>query len=631
MLPRDSFDALLRRGAAAIRIGSSGASVSITNHNGLVSIDMGPVRSVEGVEAGAALGRLNAYLGNSGFSDLGFDGLETYDAGTVVRMMTEDGATIVSTILEKDGSTLTARNALVQVVEGRKARLFEFDIATQGAMLERSEVLYEQLSLEWLGRLAWSEMPLKGRRRQPREIFVERYGEDALARVGAAIDAESDWATNAIITHIRGETDPTGMEAAAADAAARDAALEAWSNIAGEPPPSLSRPVREPGTRLNPLDDERAVEAVPDRGIWAASGQIDDHPWRAGLYFDEYGGRPVVRIELDREGRTEWSMFSLRVDLPDVSDAQLREQAPDRYPYRHVCVRGDVTLSLDETYVTYATTRGSRDLDRDRGGPELGRSSVLEVVGERILADRTPFLVKHLLCTHRASTASIIKNWATASKELETAEEDVAVLRGELDRLIDALPDRDRRRLSGLPVDELTADPEFLRDTALGVLRMLPRHDGSGIDIEPTGRRGKVTVHGRLLDDGHHYTSVGRDGTLVGARFAVCSPEVGERLLIEAVRSFLAARPEAFTRAGIAEVARRTSEKLVVLDAARKTYRRADEVARMQDEKHAAVLELAELRPEGAAIAWPPFPDLNVPETRPEDQAAHTVGPSPLW
>ncbi len=631
MLPRDSFDALLRRGSAVIRIKFSGASVGIASRNGLVSMDMGPERLVEEMEAGAALGRLNAFLGNSEFSSLGFDDLEPYDSGTVVEMMTDDGATIVSTILEKDGSTLTARNALVQVEEGRRSRLFEFDIATRGAMLERSEVPYEQLPLEWLGRLAWSEMQLKGRRRQPREIFVERYGEDALARVGAAIEAESDWATNAIIRHMRGEKDPTGMEAAAADTVARDAAVEAWSSIADEPVPRRSRPAREPGIRSNPLDDERAVEAVPDSGIWAASGQIDGHPWRAGLYFDLYGSRPVVRIELDRAGRTEWSMFRLRVDLPDVSDAQLREQAPDHYPRRHVCVRGDVTLSLDETYVTYATTRGGENRDRDRGGPELGRCGILEIVGERILQDRTSFLVEHLLRTHRAHTAAIVRNWAKAAGQLKTAEDDVAVSRAELDRLISTLPDRDRRRLSDLPVDELTANPEYLRDTALGVLRMLPRHDGSGIDIEPTGRRCRVAVQGRLLDNRDYYTSVDRDGTLSEARFAVCSPVVGARLLIEAVRSFINARPEAFTRAAIAEVARRTAEKLVLLDAARTTYEATDEECRVQGQDHAAVLAFARHRPEAVGIEWPPYPSFDALETSPEAEVAQTIGPTPLW
>jgi hypothetical protein len=631
MLPRDSFDALLRRGTAAIRINTPAASVSIASHNGLVSMDMGPERSVEGMEAGAALGRLNAFLGNLGFTGLGFDRLETYDVGTVVRMMTDDGAMIVSTILEKDGSTITARNALVEVVEVRKARLFEFDIATQGAMLERFEVPYEQLSLEWLGRLAWSEMPLKGRRRQPREIFVERYGEDALARVGAAIEAESDWATNAIIRHMRGETDPTGMEAAAADTAARDAALEAWSSIAEERTPGGCQPVRDPGARANPLEYERAVAAVPDNAIWAASGELDGNPWRAELYRGQYDGWPVVRIELDRAGSTEWSMFNLRVDLPDISDARLREQAPDRYPRRHVCVRGDVTLSLYEKHVTYGKWDGDEDIVRDRGGPELGHSSVLKVVCERILADRTPFLVEHLLGTHRAHTASVIKNWATASGELETAEEDVAVLRLELDRLIATLPERDRRRLSDMTVDELTANPEYLRDTPLGVLRMLPRHDGSGIDIEPTGRRCKVTVHGRLLDNRDYYTSVDRDGTLTDARFAACSPVVGARLLIEAVKSFIGARPEAFTRAEIAEVARRTAAKLVVLDAARTTYEATEEEARVQGEDHVAVLAFAQHRPEAVGIAWPPYPSFDDPETIPEAEVPRTVGPSPLW
>lgn len=629
MLPKDRFAALIASGGrAVIEIQHSGSMISIGDKDGHVTVDFDDGRSFSEPDLAMTLGKLNFALAAGDLGRMGgFDDFGFYDAGTVVRMKLSDGSAVVSTILETDGSPISRANALVQVEEGRRVRLIEFGISGDGLMLEKGEVPFDKLSPEWLARLAWSETWVKGRRTHPRDLFVARYGEAALAKAGAAIDAEENQAMGALAAAARGEPDPSEMEAAAVGKE-----VAAWLAIADE---IAAEPKwKAPRTRrLNPLAEQRAIEAAPTNAIWAGCGEIDNLPWRAALYRGEFYGRPVVRIELDRAGKAEWSMFSLRVHRPDVEDWALRRQTgAHSYPGRLEIARGEVTLGLEERHVVYATVGDQPDEEvHSRGGPELRSREVLKAVAERILADQTSFLVKRLLTVHRANTAATVRNLVEAAKALKEAEEDVEKLRLELDRLIATLPERDRRRLADLPASEMTADPEYLRETALGVLRIRPRPDGSGIEIEPTGRHCKMVIQGRLRDNERYYTSVDRDGTITEADFYGCSRVVGERLLLEAVRSFIAARPEAFTRARMAEIARQTSGKAAVLDQARAAYDERAEAFERQGEEHAAVLSFAENRPEAAGIGWPPYPKFEAPEEADEAEETPASGPTPLW
>lgn len=621
MLPKDRFDALLRAGAQfSVDIPVSNASAIISNRDGFVSISFGPHGAIDRVDADVALGKLNTFLARSGL-DVG----SSYDPGAVTRMKFSNGSKIVSTILATDGSFLSEKNALVSVVEGRRSRLFEFDITNEGSMLEKTELKMGDLSVEWLGRLAWSEIWVDGCRKQPRELFIARYGEAALEEVGAAIEAEEDGAT-AVLHAVRyGKLEPTGSEAAT-----DGNVWTAWLSIAEEPQtePEWKAPDE---TGLSPLELERATEAVPGNAIWQGSGEIEDVPWRAGLYGTPSHRNLVVRIELDKAEATEWDIFSFDAEVPGIPRAW-RMRSLRYSPEICVQVEGFLTLFLTRREpTTFWIEDHPPEHPRSRGGPKLSSTEIVSVVAERILAQRSAFLIQRVLHVHRSRTAATIKDFALACQKLQKAKEDVQTSIDLIEALIETLPGRDNRKLQKMPISEMTADPEYLRDTALGVLRMLPLHDGSGICIEPTGRRCKIAIQGRLRDIPTTYTTVDRDGSIASAAYDGCSEAVGDRLLLEAVRSFVDARPEAFIRARIAQVARHTSELQTILDREDEAYDVADEALIKRMEVNEVVLEFAQGRPEAMGISWPPYPRSEAAEEAGQAEEPSTAGPSPLW
>jgi len=390
-----------------------------------------------------------------------------------------------------------------------------------------------------------------------------------------------------------------------------------------EPPKYLSR--RDFRTDL---DCQRAKEDVPGCVISRYEGiTADGEAWRAVLKWSDIDGF-LVRVEIGGEDRPAWQNFEIKVDIADRNLALRRESSLYSRPYG---TASDGNLSLNLDFATEALIDGE-----DRGGPwvadtRYGTPSVLNEIAAVLLRENRRLFTMDLLKGMRTNLAIRVAGLIGAEEKAVEAEARRADLVEELEGIKAELPDAERRRLARKEPEDLAVLREYPCDTTLGVVLLIPQPNEEEIVVKPTQRRSDLAGSAAVRSFRGTDIIVSRNGTVANAKYAGCSQEAGNRILVEAVRRFLASHPGAFARARLsdcsADLVDATSEWLRATSDRDKQRRKMG----MELPLHRERMSLLAGEEGFDEVPFPEFPEV-ILATEERASSAENPGPNtPLW